>query len=68
LAAQAVDVEDLRFVAQARNWIGFILNDFWSFCAMRTEPNGHLQELRLSEAAIGGLITVGIANESDQVT
>jgi hypothetical protein len=35
---------------------------------MRTEPNGHLQELRLSEAAIGRLITVSIANESDQVT
>jgi len=37
LAAQAVDVEDLRFLAQARDWIGFILIDFWSFCAMRTD-------------------------------
>lgn len=35
---------------------------------MRTEPNGHLQELLLSEAAISGLTTVSIANESDQVT
>jgi hypothetical protein len=30
-------VEGLRDLAQARFRIGFILNDFWSFCAMRTD-------------------------------
>jgi putative flippase GtrA len=47
-------VEGLWGLAQARLWIGFILNDFWSFCAMRTDCRMSFRnKLLLSEAADG---------------
>ena len=69
LVVQTINVEDLEDLAQASfSRVGFILIDFWSFCAMRTEPNVCLLNAVLSERRKAGSNTVSIANESDQVT
>ena len=69
LVVQTIEVADLGGSrASERLWVGFILIDFWSFCAMRTEPNVCLPYAVLSERRKAGSNTVSIANESDQVT
>jgi hypothetical protein len=74
-------VEDLQFIAQATGWIGFILNDFWSFCAMRTfgfasgvhkvpkaDQAANERRSSLPRELRPIFCVVSIANESDQVT